>query len=230
MRGNRKITIAIDGHSSCGKSTLAKALAKKLAYIYVDSGSMYRAVTLHLLQGGCNIQDTEVVKTALTTIHIDFVLDSELGLLTRLNGEVVESEIRGMEVSKRVSDVAAISSVRRFLVAQQQAFGVNKGIVMDGRDIGTVVFPDAELKLFLTASHEERTKRRLLELQQKGLNPTWQEVSENLRLRDHIDSTRADSPLKIADNAVLLDNTHLTQEQQLETVLDMVNALLNEPL
>ena len=191
---------------------------------------MYRAVTLHLLQGGCNIQDTEVVKTALTTIHIDFVLDSELGLLTRLNGEVVESEIRGMEVSKRVSDVAAISSVRRFLVAQQQAFGVNKGIVMDGRDIGTVVFPDAELKLFLTASHEERTKRRLLELQQKGLNPTWQEVSENLRLRDHIDSTRADSPLKIADNAVLVDNTHLTQEQQLETVLDMVNALLNEPL
>ncbi len=216
--GAKLITIAIDGHSSCGKSTMAKSLAKRIGYAYIDTGAMYRAVTLYCLERDM-IKGEEVNKPRLRRhmpkIEISFKVNSEGKSETWLNGKNVEQEIRGMEVSNKVSLVSAIGFVRRAMVAQQQAMGKNKGIVMDGRDIGTVVFPDAELKVFITASAQVRAERRFKELQSKGdTTTTLEEVLANVEERDRIDSTRKESPLRRADDALLLDNSNLTLEQQ----------------
>lgn len=221
----KKITIAIDGHSSCGKSTLAKSLAAELGYIYVDSGAMYRAVTLYFLREGIRFEDLEAVRQTLPEIQIIFK-NSDKGNRTFLNGEDAEEAIRGMEVSRNVSPVAAIPEVRRAMVAQQQELGRQKGIVMDGRDIGTVVFPQAELKIFLTASLEERTLRRYRELRAKGMELDRSEVRENLQMRDQIDSTRADSPLEQAEDAVVIDNTNLSPREQLSMALALARERL----
>lgn len=209
-----EIIIAIDGYSSCGKSTLARALASELTYVYIDSGAMYRAVTLFFLEHGIRMDQKPEVDAALEQIHIDFQYGQE-GLVTLLNGENVEEGIRSMAVAAKVSPVATIPEVRRALVRQQQALGRGKQIVMDGRDIGTVVFPHAELKIFLTASLEERVRRRSLQLLRKGLSVPDDEIRKNLLERDYIDSTRSDSPLMKAPDAVVLDNTNLTEEEQL---------------
>jgi cytidylate kinase len=223
-----KITIAVDGFAACGKSTLAKALARELGYIYIDSGAMYRAVTLYFLDNSVDINDSAAVKGALDKINISFK-NIEGQNHTFLNGLDVEKEIRAMRVSDFVSPVSTISSVRRFLVACQKEMGNQKGIVMDGRDIGTVVFPDAELKLFMTASPEVRTKRRLLELESKGIfDYTYEQVQKNLTERDHIDSTRSDSPLKKADDAIVIDNSDLSTEQQLELALSMAREVIEK--
>lgn len=209
-----EIIIAIDGYSSCGKSTLARALAAELTYVYIDSGAMYRAVTLFFLEHGIRMDHKPSVDAALEQIHIDFQYGQE-GLVTLLNGENVEEGIRSMAVAAKVSPVATIPEVRRALVRQQQALGRGKQIVMDGRDIGTVVFPHAGLKIFLTASLEERVRRRSLQLLRKGLSVPDEEIRKNLLERDYIDSTRSDSPLMKAPDAVVLDNTNLTEEEQL---------------
>lgn len=220
----KKITIAIDGFSSCGKSTLAKALAKKLDYAFIDTGAMYRATTLYFLRKKIDVNDEKQVKTALENILITF---QSLGgkNTTFLNGENVEDEIRGAEVSNHVSQVAAISPVRRKMVDLQRQMGKNKGVVMDGRDIGTVVFPDAELKLFITADTKIRTQRRFDELKNKGKDVNFEDIQNNLLERDRIDSTRADSPLKKADDAIEIDNTHLTREQQLNLAMEWVKKV-----
>ncbi|MCB0607907.1 MAG: (d)CMP kinase [Lewinellaceae bacterium] len=220
----KKIIVAIDGYSSCGKSTLAKALAGRLGYAYVDSGAMYRAATLYLLRHGIGIGEEDAVEAALDDIHIRFERNPS-GNRTLLNGEDVEEQIRSMEVSAVVSEVSAISPVRRAMVRQQQNMGKHKGIVMDGRDIGTVVFPDAELKIFLTAAKEIRVARRYRELKAKGIDISLGEVEENLAHRDLIDSTRDDSPLRQAEDAVVLDNSHLTPEQQLDQALQLVHDI-----
>lgn len=211
------ITIAIDGFSSCGKSTLAKDLAARLNYGYVDSGAMYRAVTLYFIRRGISITDHDAIYRALRRIHIEFKYVNNQNT-TFLNGENVESQIRQMRVSNLVSPVAAIPEVRDELVRLQRELGKNKGIVMDGRDIGTVVFPDARLKIFLTASLKVRVQRRFLELQTKGVKVTLTEVERNLTERDKIDSTRSKSPLTQAKDAVLIDNSNLTRLEQLEMV------------
>lgn len=214
----KRIIVAIDGYSSCGKSTLAKALAKTLHYAYLDSGAMYRAVTLYFLDNQLDYNDPEVVEEVLQNIEIHFErIDGQNR--TFLNGVDIERAIREMRVSEHVSPVSTISAVRRAMVRQQQAMGKRRGIVADGRDIGTVVFPDAELKIFLVADPEVRTSRRHLELAAKGIDADWHEVQRNLLERDHIDSTRADSPLRQADDAVVIDNTLLSEEQQLEKAL-----------
>ena len=214
----KRIIVAIDGYSSCGKSTLAKALAKTLHYAYLDSGAMYRAVTLYFLDNQLDYNDPEVVEEVLQHIEIHFErIDGQNR--TFLNGVDIERAIREMRVSEHVSPVSTISAVRRAMVRQQQAMGKRRGIVADGRDIGTVVFPDAELKIFLVADPEVRTSRRHLELAAKGIDADWHEVQRNLLERDHIDSTRADSPLRQADDAVIIDNTLLSEEQQLEKAL-----------
>ena len=220
-----KIIIAIDGYSSCGKSTLAKQLAKQLGYRFIDTGAMYRAVALYLLRHQIDIHHPEMVARALPYIQINFTYDAETQTQqTLLNGENVEQEIRiNPRVAGVVSDVSAISEVRRFLVKQQQEMGKEKGIVMDGRDIGTVVFPEAELKIFVTAQPEIRAQRRLDELKSKGQYTTAEEVLANLEKRDRIDSTRADSPLRKAADAIELDNSHLSREQQFEVVMTWVN-------
>jgi len=218
-----QITIAIDGHSSCGKSTLAKALAKELNYIYVDSGAMYRAVTLYFMQHDVDLKDEEAIRLALEDIRISFK-NIDRKNTTFLNEVNVEEEIRSMEVSSLVSPVAAISIVRRKVVRQQRLMGQEKGIVMDGRDIGTVVFKDAELKIFLTASVDIRTQRRYDELRAKGQTVTFEAVKNNLTERDHIDSTRVDSPLKKAVDAIVIDNTKLTEAAQLEKALELVHS------
>lgn len=214
----RKIVIAIDGYASCGKSTMAKELARKIGYIYIDSGAMYRAVALYCIEQGLfegNRLDVEALQRHIDDIDITFVLNPETGRPeTFLNGRNVERDIRGMAVSDKVSYVAAVGFVRRKLVALQQAMGREKGIVMDGRDIGTVVFPDAELKIFLTASPEVRARRRVDELRAKGQEVSYEEVLHNVRERDHIDETREVDPLRKADDALLLDNSTLTLEQQ----------------
>jgi cytidylate kinase len=214
----KKIVIAIDGYSSCGKSTMAKDLAKQIGYTYIDSGAMYRAVTLFCLQNKLfteNRLDLETLRKEIKNIHISFVKNPETGQSeTFLNGRNVEKEIRSMEVADKVSPVAAVGFVREEMVRQQQAMGLEKGIVMDGRDIGTVVFPNAELKIFVTASPEIRARRRLEELIAKGENTTFEEVLHNLAKRDHIDSTRQDGPLKQAADAVVLDNSNLTIAEQ----------------
>jgi cytidylate kinase len=223
----KKITIAIDGHSSCGKSTLAKALSKALNYIYIDSGAMYRAVTYFFLENNINLEDNQAIAKALSEIEIRFKRD-ERGIRTILNGIDVENEIREMRVSEMVSPVATISAVRKELVKQQRQLGKEKGIVMDGRDIGTVVFKDAELKIFLTADPEIRVQRRYDELKAKGLNVDLETVKANLLKRDHIDSTREDSPLRKAADAIVINNTLLTPPQQLEKALELVNEKIKE--
>lgn len=211
----KKIIIAIDGYSSCGKSTLAKSLASHLGYTYIDSGAMYRAVTLFLLEHGIKVEDHDRVQAALQDINIRFAENNH----TLLNGRDVEREIRQMSVSNYVSEVAAVPEVRRAMVSQQQQMGEERGIVMDGRDIGTVVFPKAELKIFLTAEPEIRARRRYDELAQKGQEATLEAVKANLTHRDHIDSTREDSPLRQAADAVIIDNTLLNREEQLERAI-----------
>lgn len=223
----KKITIAIDGFSSTGKSTLAKQLAKELGYVYVDTGAMYRAVTLFAMQNNWvspNHLDRDGLIAQLAQIQLYFVFNPELGFGEMyLNGNNVEKEIRTLEVSSLVSKVAEISEVRAKLVEQQQAMGKEKGIVMDGRDIGTVVFPDAELKLYMNASAATRAQRRFDELQAKGDSVTYEEVLKNVTERDYIDTHRADSPLVKAEDAIEIDNSHLTREEQLQVVLDLVN-------
>ena len=221
----KKITIAIDGFSSTGKSTVAKQLAKELGYVYVDTGAMYRAVTLYALRKKlvdhhtCN---SDALVQELSSIKLKFIFNPEAGFGEMyLNGENVEKEIRQMEVSQYVSKVAAIPEVRQMLVAQQQEMGREKGIVMDGRDIGTVVFPDAELKIFMTASAEERAQRRFKELQERGEKVTYKEVLENVQERDHLDTTRKDSPLVKAEDAKEIDNSHLTLAGQFEKILEL---------
>ena len=215
----RKITIAIDGHSSCGKSTMAKDLARKIGYIYVDTGAMYRAVTLYALRNGM-LDDKESLEQALGDIKITFRLNEESRPETYLNGENVEREIRSIEVSNHVSPIATLPFVRKFLVAQQQAMGTEKGIVMDGRDIGTVVFPDAELKIFVTASAEVRAQRRYDELKAKGQEASYDGILKNVVERDYIDSHREVSPLRKADDAIELDNSHMTIVQQNEWLMN----------
>ncbi|MEO0006708.1 MAG: cytidylate kinase [Bacteroidota bacterium] len=223
----KKIIIAIDGHSSCGKSTLAKALAKTLHYAYLDSGAMYRAVTLYFLNSGADYNDPAQVEEALRNISIHFErVDGKNH--TFLNDTDVEHDIREMRVSEHVSPVAAISSVRRAMVKQQQAMGKRRGIVADGRDIGTVVFPDAELKIFLTADSDVRASRRHLELAAKGIDAAWEDILRNLEERDHIDSTREDSPLRKADDAVVIDNTLLSEEEQHSRALALARAQIAE--
>lgn len=228
----KKITIAIDGHSSCGKSTMAKNLAKVLGYIYVDTGAMYRAVTLYALRNGLMDAETKVIDTPaleklIPQVEIGFAYDSENRMQTLLNGEVVEQEIRQMTVSNCVSPIAALPFVRERLVALQQQMGLEGGIVMDGRDIGTVVFPKAELKVFVTASAEVRADRRLKELQGKGdTTTTFEEVLKNVVERDYIDSHREVSPLKQADDARLLDNSEMTIPEQNALLLSWAQELI----
>lgn len=211
-----KINIAIDGKSACGKSTLAKSLAQKLAYLYVDSGAMYRAVTLYFLRNQVSLHNDLDLSQALSEITIRFGKKDDGSWVTLLNDEDVETEIRTQRISDWVSEVAAISAVRHKLVEEQKAIGRQKGVVMDGRDIGTVVFPEAELKIFLTADEEVRVQRRFLEMQQKGQTVKLSEIRENLQKRDFIDTTRADSPLVQAKDAIKLDNSELTPFEQLE--------------
>ena len=220
IQTKQPLIIALDGHSSCGKSSFAKTIAKELGYIYLDSGAMYRAVTLFAMQKGF-IQNKNVdqpsLEKHLQDIHIEFRHGRENSQYeTYLNGENIEAKIRSMEVSENVSEVSKIKSVRSRLVALQQKMGEKKGIVMDGRDIGTVVFPKADVKLFMTASLEVRTQRRFKELQDKGIAVTQEEVSANLAQRDYLDQNRAESPLKKADDALILDNSNMTPAQQLE--------------
>ena len=228
----KKITIAIDGFSSTGKSTLAKQLAKHLGYVYVDTGAMYRAVALFAMQNNLiSVHSFDKVKllNELKNIILEFKFNAELGFAEMyLNGENVEKAIRSIEVSGFVSKVAEVSEVRTKLVEQQQEMGKNKAIVMDGRDIGTVVFPDAELKIFMTASAVTRAQRRYDELLQKGDSVTYEEVLKNVEERDYIDTHRDDSPLVMAEDAVEIDNSYLSREEQFDAVLDLVNAIIKE--
>jgi CMP/dCMP kinase len=231
MTENR-IVIAIDGHSSCGKSTLAKSLARSLGYIYIDSGAMYRAVTLFALRSGWIVNgqpDRKKIVTGLKDIKISFQwneLTEEN--VTFLNGENIEDEIRRLEVSQNVSPISTIAEVRHEMVKQQRENGRNKGIVMDGRDIGTVVFPDAELKIFMTASPEIRSRRRYEELVEKGVKVDMEEILQNVNERDQIDSGREISPLKKADDALVLDNSHMTRNEQLQWSLMKANELIEK--
>ena len=229
----KRITIAIDGHSSCGKSTMAKDLARDLGYIYVDTGAMYRSVTLyamrhHLFGGNDEMDiDEDALRSQMDNISITFRLNAETGHPdTYLNGECVETDIRAMDVSSRVSIIAALPFVREAMVAQQQQMGKDGGIVMDGRDIGTVVFPDAELKVFVTASAEVRAQRRYDELKSKGMEADYDDILRNVQERDYIDSHRAVSPLRQADDALLLDNSHMTIAEQKQWLLEKAEELM----
>ena len=220
----KKITIAIDGHSSCGKSTMAKALARKIGYVYVDTGAMYRAVTLYALRHGMidadGRVDEQTLEASMDQVKVSFTLNAETRIPeTCLNGENVEHDIRGMEVSAHVSAIAALPFVRRVMEAQQKAMGRDKGIVMDGRDVGTVLFPDAELKIFVTATAEVRARRRYNELQAKGMDADYDEILKNVQQRDYIDSHREVSPLRKADDALELDNSNITLQQQDEWLM-----------
>ena len=223
----KKIIIAIDGWSSCGKSTLAKELAKELGYLYVDSGAMYRAITLYFLRNHVDWTDKNEVKKALDEISLEFIYNeksqqSEM----HLNGENVEYVIRDLVVAEKVSDVAAIKEVRKFAVEQQQLMGKKKGVIMDGRDIGTVVFPKAELKIFLTADNAVRVERRFKELFEKNPNITIEEIKANLEMRDYIDSNREESPLRKADDAILVDNTNLTAKETIQKVAKLAKQVI----
>ena len=221
----KKITIAIDGHSSCGKSTMAKDLAKEVGYIYVDTGAMYRCCTLYAMRN--NIAPAEL-ENHIGDINISFQLDPETGKpLACLNGEIVENEIRGMEVSSHVSEIAALPFIRTAMVDQQRRMGKDKGVVMDGRDIGTTVFPDAELKIFVTASDEVRAQRRYDELKAKGQEADYQDILNNVRERDYQDSHREVSPLRKADDAILLDNSEMTIIEQKKWLLERFNEAAN---
>jgi cytidylate kinase len=224
---SKKIIIAIDGWSSCGKSTLAKELAKELGYLYVDSGAMYRAITLYFLRNHIDWTDRSEVKKALKEISLEFIFNeksqqSEM----HLNEENVEYVIRDLVVAEKVSDVAAIKEVRKFAVEQQQMMGKKKGIIMDGRDIGTVVFPKAELKIFLTADNAVRVERRFKELFEKNPNITIEEIKANLEMRDYIDSNREESPLRKADDAILVDNTNMTAKETIQKVAKLAKQAI----
>ncbi len=229
---NRKIIVAIDGHSSCGKSTMAKALAKTLGYIYVDTGAMYRSVTLYAMRNRMidengNV-DTEALRNDMDRISVSFRINKESGTPdTYLNGENVESEIRSMEVSSNVSHIAALPFVREAMVRQQQRMGEEKGIVMDGRDIGTTVFPDAELKIFVTASAAVRAQRRYKELLDKGMEANYDDILKNVVERDYLDSHREVSPLRKADDAIELDNSDMTIEEQSQWLVRQVSSLVS---
>jgi len=223
----KKIIIAIDGWSSCGKSTLAKELAKELNYLYVDSGAMYRAITLYFLRNHVDWTDKNEVKNALNEISLEFIYNeksqqSEM----HLNGENVEYVIRDLVVAEKVSDVAAIKEVRKFAVEQQQLMGKKKGVIMDGRDIGTVVFPKAELKIFLTADNAVRVERRFKELFEKNPNITIEEIKANLEMRDYIDSNREESPLRKAEDAILVDNTNMTAKETIQKVAKLAKQVI----
>ena len=224
---NKKINIAIDGFSSCGKSTLAKKLAEHLNYIYLDTGAMYRCVTLYAYEKGYiseNHFDKDKLIADLDNINIDFKINKSTNKAEAyLNGENVENKIRTIEISNLVSEVSQVPEVRKRLVALQQKIAENKGVVMDGRDIGTVVLPDAELKIFMTASPEIRAERRYKEMQEKGENVSYNEILENINKRDYLDQNRAESPLKQADDAIVLDNSKYTIEQEVEMILDILN-------
>lgn len=230
---DRKLTIAIDGFSSCGKSTMAKNLARSLGYVYVDTGAMYRAVTLYALRHGLIANDGQIdvegLRLAMDDIKITFKFNPETGRPdTYLNGEIVEKEIRSLEVSSHVSPVATLAFVREQMVAQQQAMGKDGGIVMDGRDIGTVVLPNADLKIFVTARAEVRAQRRYDELQAKGMPADYDEILRNVTERDYIDSHREVAPLRKADDAIELDNSEMTIEGQQQWLLDVVEKKLKE--
>lgn len=216
------IIVAIDGYSSCGKSTIAKALAKYAGYTYVDTGAMYRAVALYAQRAGVANQESRDMDllAQLENVHIGFIQTAD-GQHVTLNGEDVESQIRTLEIGNLASQISTIKEVRAFLVAQQQAMGEKKGIVMDGRDIGTVVFPNAELKLFLTASPEVRAERRFKELEAKGEKPVWEEVLADVNDRDYRDTHRAESPLRQAEDAVVVDNSHMSREEQMAKIAEI---------
>jgi CMP/dCMP kinase len=219
----KKIIITIDGWSSCGKSTLAKQLAKELGYVYVDSGAMYRAITLYFLRNNIDLAERKEVKEALKSINLEFIFNPKSNSSEMyLNEENVEYVIRDLVIAEKVSDVAAIKEVREFAVAQQQLMGKKKGIVMDGRDIGTIVFPKAELKIFMTADNAVRVQRRFKELYEKNPNITIEEVKNNLEMRDYIDSHREVSPLRKAKDAIELDNTNLTEKEQFNKALALI--------
>ena len=231
-QNSRKIVIAIDGFSSCGKSTFAKAIAARLGYIFIDTGAMYRAVTLYALEHGA-VVDGEVlsdkVVELLPQIEISFSFNSERGASDiYINGEQVEQKIRSIEVSNLVSKISSIAPVREKLVAMQQGMGEQRGVVMDGRDIGTVVFPDAELKIFVTASAEVRARRRYDELVARGSNPNYEEILANVIERDHLDQTREISPLRKADDALLLDNSNMTIEGQLQWLCEQYKKIAEQ--
>lgn len=226
----KKITIAVDGFSSCGKSTMAKDLAREVGYIYIDSGAMYRAVTLYSIENGIfngDVIDTERLKKEIGNIHISFRLNPQTGRPdTYLNGVNVENKIRTMEVSSKVSPISTLDFVREKMVEQQQAMGQEKGIIMDGRDIGTTVFPDAELKIFVTATPEIRAQRRFDELKAKGQDAGFDEILENVKQRDYIDQNREVSPLRKAEDALMLDNSELTVEEQKKWLLEQFNKVV----
>ena len=227
----KKIIVALDGHSSCGKSTFAKAIAARLGYIFIDTGAMYRAVTLYALENGAirsGIVDEQAVEAMLKDINIDFRFNAQRGASDiYVNGDLVEGKIRTIEVSNCVSAISSIAAVRSKLVAMQQAMGERKGVVMDGRDIGTVVFPDAELKISMTADPKVRAERRYAELQAKGDSVSFEEVYANVVSRDEADMTRAISPLRRAEDAILLDNTHMSVEEQMEWFLERYNEIIS---
>ncbi|MCM1076811.1 MAG: (d)CMP kinase [Bacteroides sp.] len=228
---SKRIIIAIDGFSSSGKSTMARRLAKTIGYRYIDSGAMYRAVTLYAMRKGFINADgsinTESLIQSLPDIHIDFKVSGD-GQQTMLNGDVVENEIRSLEVSNHVSPVAAIPEVRHELVKMQRAMGETKGIVMDGRDIGTVVFPNAEMKVFCNATPERRAERRYKELRDKGVDVSYDDVLANVTERDHIDMTRKESPLRRADDAIALDNSAMSIDEQNEWLLNLYDSIVNK--
>jgi CMP/dCMP kinase len=225
----KKIVIAIDGFSACGKSSTAKVVASFLNYAYIDTGAMYRAVTLYFHEHYVNITDPKAVEKALEDIHITFVYNPKTKQNeTFLNGLNVESEIRKMYISEKVSEVSALPAVRRAMVAQQKKMGKKKGVVMDGRDIGTAVFPDAELKIFMQADFDVRAERRQAELLERKQLVNFDEVKENLRHRDELDTTRQESPLRRADDAYLIDTTHVTLEEQVEQILNLATGKIFE--
>lgn len=225
----KKINIAIDGYSACGKSTTAKSVAAALKYIYIDSGAMYRAVTLFMLDEQIDVMNADAVISRLNDVKINFVFDQqEDNCKTFLNGRNVEKEIRTLRVASKVSHVSVIKEVREKLVAWQREMSNNKGVVMDGRDIGTVVLPNAELKFFMTADIDMRSQRRQIELERTGKNLDLEEIKSNLLERDRIDTTRAESPLRKAEGAIEIDTTYLTFEEQIGIVIDKVNELIHE--
>lgn len=228
----KKITIAVDGYSSCGKSTMAKDLAREIGYVYIDTGAMYRSVTLYALQNGLITSEginTALLKEKMADIKITFALDQTTGRpLTHLNGVCVEQEIRGMEVASYVSPIATLDFVREAMVQQQRLMGKEKGVILDGRDIGTVVFPDAELKIFVTASAEIRAKRRYDELTAKGMACDINDILKNVQERDRIDTTREISPLRQAEDAIVLDNSHMTIAEQKEWLMEQFKRVTNE--
>ena len=223
-----KIIIAIDGYSACGKSSTARVVAAKLGFIYVDSGAMYRAVTYYLLQNNIPLNDVQAISNALSDVEVEFKRDEDGNPVTYLNGQPVEEEIRELKVSENVSVVAAVSAVRKAMVRLQQQLGERKNIVMDGRDIGTVVFPEAELKIFMTADPKIRAERRLKEWHANGVEATVEEVMANVVERDKIDTTREDSPLKKAEDATVIDNSFMTFDEQVAAIISLAEEKIGK--